>query len=52
VLCPVKHVHLAANRLGSDQVGLLGHVSCPVDLAFVSDGLFDADFSGCLLIRA
>ena len=49
---PVKHAHFAADRLGRNEVRLLGHVSRPVDFAIVADSLLDADLGGCFLIRA
>ena len=41
VLRPVKHEHLTGNGLGSNQVRVLGHVSCTIDLSRMVDLLYN-----------
>lgn len=43
VLGAVKHVDLSGDRFRRNEVGVLGHITRPVDLALVIDFLNDVD---------
>lgn len=43
MLCPVKDINISVYALRRDEVGILGHIPCPVNLSFVVDLLNDVD---------
>jgi hypothetical protein len=46
MLCPIKHIHVPANRLCRQNVRVLWHVSGSVDLPIVVNALDDLDPGG------